>query len=98
VDLVQFALKKQYAIRLFKRMETVGDIDHATVKRALEQVNTSEEEAEQIYRLTSLPTMDERYVIPPSHREEAMQMLNDDTWAEKGEAGLGFRELPVRGA
>ena len=98
VDLVRYALKKQYAIRLFKRMETVGDIDRAAAKRALEQVNTTEEEAEQIYRLTSLPTMDERFVIPPSHREEAMQMLNDDMWAEKGEAGLGFHESPVRGA
>jgi nitrate reductase beta subunit len=98
VDLVRYALKKQYAIRLHKRLETVGDMDPATVKRALEQVDTTEEEAEQVYRLTSLPTMEERYVIPPSHREEAMQMLNDDMWAEKGEAGLGFRELPVRGA
>jgi nitrate reductase beta subunit len=79
-------------------METVGDIDHATARRALEQVGASEAEAEAIYRLTSLPTMDERYVIPPSHREEALQMLNDDMWAEKGEAGFGFRDAPVRGA
>ncbi len=98
VDHVRYALKKQYAIRLFKRLETVGDMDLATVKRALEQVNTSEAEAEQIYRLTSLPTMDDRYVIPPSHREEALQMLSDDLLEEKGEAGLGFRERPQRGA
>jgi nitrate reductase beta subunit len=97
-DLVQYALKKQYAVRLFKRLETVGDMDHATVKRAFEQVNMTEEEAEQIYRLTSLPTMDERFVIPPSHREEAMQMLGDDFLLDRGEAGLGFRDRPVRGA
>jgi nitrate reductase beta subunit len=42
--------------------------------------------------------MEDRFVIPPSHREEAMQMLNDDMWAEKGEAGFGFREAPLRGA
>lgn len=95
---VQYALRKQYAVRLFKRYGTVGDIDHATVKRALEQLNMTELEAEQIYQLTSLPNADDRYVIPPSHREEAMQMLNDDMWAEKGEAGFGFRERPVRGA
>jgi nitrate reductase beta subunit len=98
VDHVRYALKKQHAIRLFKRWETVGDIDEASARRALGQVGTSEEEAEQIYRLTSLPTMDERFVIPPSHREEAMQMLNDDMLAEKGEAGIGFRERAVRGA
>jgi nitrate reductase beta subunit len=98
VEQVRYALRKQYAVRLFKRMETVGDIDHAMVRRALEQVEATEQEAEAIYRLTSLPTMDERFVIPPSHREEAMQMLNDDMWSERGEAGFGFRDAPVRGA
>jgi nitrate reductase beta subunit len=98
VDPVRLALKKQYAIRLFKRMETVGDMDPAVVKQALAEVGCSEREAEQIYRLTSLPTVDDRYVIPPMHREEAMQMLNDDVLADKGEAGFGFREAPARGA
>jgi len=98
VDPVRLALKKQYAIRLFKRMETVGDMDAAVVREALAEVGCSEREAEQIYRLTSLPTVDDRYVIPPMHREEAMQMLNDDVLADKGAAGFGFREGPVRGA
>ncbi len=40
------ALKKQYAIRLFKRMETVGDMDADVVKQALADVGSSEEEAE----------------------------------------------------
>jgi len=98
LDHVNLALKKQYAVRLFKRLETVGDIDAETVKYALNEVNMTEEEAEAIYRLTSLPTMDERVVIPPSHREEALQMLNDDNmWEEKGSTGLGSRQLPIRG-
>ncbi|MEW6731145.1 MAG: nitrate reductase subunit beta [Acidobacteriota bacterium] len=95
---VQMALKRQYAIRLFKRMETVGDVDEATVKRAFEQTELCQDVAEQIYRLTSLPTLEERCVIPPLHREEALQMLNDDLWAEKGEAGFGFCDKPIRGA
>lgn len=98
VEQVRLALKKQYAIRLFKRMETVGDMEPAVVKQALAEVGCSEKEAEQIYRLTSLPTVDDRYVIPPMHREEAMQMLNDDVLADRGEAGFGFREAPARGA
>ncbi|MDQ5846813.1 MAG: nitrate reductase subunit beta [Acidobacteriota bacterium] len=98
VEPVRLALKKQYAIRLFKRMETVGDMDQAVVKEALAEVGCSEAEAEQIYRLTSLATVEDRYVIPPMHREEAMQMLNDDVLADKGEAGFGFREAPARGA
>jgi nitrate reductase beta subunit len=97
-ELVRYSLKKQYAVRLFKRLDTVGDMDAAAVKRALEQLNMTEEEAEQIFRLTALPLFDERFVIPPSHREQALQMLNDDMWAEKGGAGFGFRAAPVRGA
>jgi nitrate reductase beta subunit len=98
LDLVRYSLKKQYAVRLFKRLDTVGDMDAAAVKRALEQLNMTEEEAEQIFRLTALPLFDERFVIPPSHREQALQMLNEDMWAEKGGAGFGFRAAPVRGA
>ena len=96
--LVSSALKKQYAVRLFKRLQTVGDVRPESVTKALREGATSALEAEAIYRLTSLPTMDERVVIPPSHREEAMAMLEDDMWAAKGEAGFGFRERPVRGA
>ncbi len=98
VEHVRIALKKQYAVRLFKRLETVGDMDAEVVRQALAEVGSSEAEAEAIYRLTSLPTAEERYVIPPMHREEAMQMLNDDMCEGKGAAGFGFREAPARGA
>jgi nitrate reductase beta subunit len=97
-DQVSYALKKQYAVRLFKRLETVGDVEPAVVKSALEACQMDEAEAEAVYRLTSLPTMDERVVIPPMHREEAMAMLDDDMWEQKGSAGFGFREAPIRGA
>lgn len=95
---VRYALRKQYAVRLFKRMETVGDLEMSLVGRALEEVNTTPEEAEHIYRLTSLPTMDDRVVIPPAHREEAIQMLNDALLEERGMTGLGLSERPARGA
>ncbi|MEZ5344229.1 MAG: nitrate reductase subunit beta [Pyrinomonadaceae bacterium] len=98
VDHVSLSLKKQYAVRLFKRLETVGDVEKEVVQHALDECNMTAEEAEAIYRLTSLPTMDERVVIPPSHREEALQMLNDNMWEEKGSTGFGKRQLPVRGS
>lgn len=97
-DQVSYALKKQYAVRLFKRLETVGDVSEEVVNYALAECGMDAEEAEAVYRLTSLPTMDERVVIPPMHREEAMAMLDDDMWEQKGSAGFGFREAPVRGA
>jgi len=98
VDHVTYALKKQYAVRLYKRFETVGDIDLTAIDAALKEVGMSRNEAEEIYRLTSLPTMEERFVIPPSHREEALEMLQEDMLDEKGSAGFGFRERPARGA
>ena len=52
-------------------------------------------EAEAIYRLTSLCTFDDRFVIPPMHREEAIEMMEDPhEW--KQEAGFGFRHGPKR--
>ena len=49
-----------------------------------------------MYRLTSLAPFDERFVIPPMHREEAVEMLKA-TDVHKGDAGFGFREAPERG-
>ncbi len=94
---VRNALRKQYAVRMFKRMDTVGDIDAKKLTQLLAEAGLTPESAEAIYRLTSLPTMDDRFVIPPSHREEALEVLNTELWGEKGEAGFGFRRRPVRG-
>ena len=55
------------------------------------------EEAEEIYKLTSLCTFDERFVIPPSHREEAIEMTRDPM-EYKQSVGFGFKEEPIRGA
>jgi nitrate reductase beta subunit len=52
--------------------------------------------ADAIFRLTSLPLFDQRVVIPPAHREEAMEML-ESTADVKGNTGFGFKEPPERG-
>ena len=52
--------------------------------------------ADEIYRLTSLANFDDRFVIPPAHREEAIEML-ESVFEEKGAAGFGFRMAPERG-
>jgi nitrate reductase beta subunit len=72
-------------------------MDPAAVARMLREADTTPEEADEIYRLTALCTFDDRFVIPPMHREEALAMLEDPhTW--KQEAGFGFRAGPQRGA
>jgi len=93
---VRFAMKKQMAVRLWRRALTVGDIDVETAKRALAEADCTPEEAEEIYKMTSLPTFEDRFVIPPSHREQAIEVLKNPL-ENKGLAGIGFREAPERG-
>jgi nitrate reductase beta subunit len=93
---VRYALRKQKAVRWYRRALTVGDVDMAVAQRMLSEADCSPEEAEAIYRLTSLCTFDERFVIPPGHRELAIQML-DDPLAYKQATGFGFVSEPHRG-
>jgi nitrate reductase beta subunit len=93
---VRYALRKQKAVRWRRRALTVGDVDMATADRMLREADSSPEEAEAIYKLTSLCTFEDRFVIPPMHREEAIQML-EDPLAYKQSAGFGFMTGPRRG-
>ncbi len=93
---VRAALKKQMAVRWHRRAETVGDVSRETADQALRDAGSTREEADAIYRLTALCTFEDRFVIPPMHREEALAMLEDPhVW--KQEAGFGFRSAPKRG-
>lgn len=93
---VRYALRKQKAVRWLRRSITVGDIDEATVARMLREADCSAEEADAIYRLTSLCTFEDRFVIPPMHREEAIQMM-EDPLEHKKSTGFGFVGAPRRG-
>src|SRR5581483_9261221 len=93
---VRYALRKQKAVRAYRRWLTVGDISEATVDRMLREADTTRDEVEAIYRLTSLCTFEDRFVIPPMYREEAIEMLQDPMEAKQS-AGFGFMEGPSRG-
>ncbi|HOK46371.1 MAG TPA: hypothetical protein PLK67_10590, partial [Bryobacteraceae bacterium] len=93
---VRYALRKQKAVRWYRRALTVGDVEMSTAERMLREADSSPEEAEAIYRLTSLCTFEERFVIPPMHREEAIQML-EDPLEHKQSVGFGFMMAPRRG-
>lgn len=93
---VRYALRKQKAVRWHRRALTVGDVSMELAERMLREADCSPEEAEAIYRLTSLCTFEERFVIPPSHREEAIQMLEEPREHQQG-AGFGFLAAPRRG-
>jgi nitrate reductase beta subunit len=93
---VRYALRKQYAVRLWRRHLTVGDVDLETAQRALTEAECTAEEADAIYKLTALASMDDRVVIPPSQREMAIEML-EDPLEHKQSMGFGFRNAPARG-
>jgi nitrate reductase beta subunit len=93
---VRYALRKQKAVRWFRRAVTVGDVPMAVAERMLREAECSHDEAEAIYRLTSLCTFDDRFVIPPMHREEAIEMM-EDPLEHKQSAGFGFLTAPKRG-
>jgi len=95
-EMVSYALRKQKAVRWYRRALTVGDVDMATAERMLSEADCSVEQAEEIYRLTSLCTFEDRFVIPPAHREEAIEMMKDPH-EHRQSAGFGFVSGPQRG-
>ncbi|MBW7888276.1 MAG: nitrate reductase subunit beta [Bacteroidetes bacterium] len=95
-EIVKDVLKKQLAVRAHRRNTTVGDIKKEFSEKILNDVHLSAEIADDIYYLTSLAKFDDRFVIPPAHREEALEMI-ENTADTKGSTGFGFKETPARG-
>jgi nitrate reductase beta subunit len=93
---IEIVLKKLMAVRLHRRNVTVGDLPQHEVTDPMGEVKMDKETADAIFRLTSLPLFDDRFVIPAAHREEAMEML-ESTADVKGNHGFGFKEPPKRG-
>jgi nitrate reductase / nitrite oxidoreductase, beta subunit len=93
---VRYALRKQMAVRLMRREITVGDVDAESAQAALGEADSNADEADAIYRLTSLCTFAERFVIPPSLREQAVEAMRDPL-EHKQSCGFGFTDGPERG-
>jgi nitrate reductase beta subunit len=72
---VEYALRKESAVRASRRSATVGDVDAATVNRLLDEAECSPRQADEIHRLTTIATVAERFVVPPPFREQAVEML-----------------------
>jgi nitrate reductase / nitrite oxidoreductase, beta subunit len=82
---VRYALRKQQAVRAQRRSMTVGDVERATADQQLAAAGCSAEEADAIYRLTSLCRVSDRVVLPPGIRESA-----GDPALRKQTEGFGF--------
>jgi nitrate reductase beta subunit len=88
--------EKLLSVKMHRRNATVGDLNDVEVKRLMTKAKVGPETADAIFRLTSLATFEERFVIPPAHREESIEML-ESTADAKGETGFGFKLKPKRG-
>jgi len=95
-EVIRNILRKMYAVRMYMRRKTVDNlVDEATLQ-ALAKAGSSPEEAEAIYKLTTQPTVPERFVLPPYHREMSVETWKDPL-AHKGEVGVGYVQAPLRG-
>jgi nitrate reductase / nitrite oxidoreductase, beta subunit len=95
-DAVLGIYRKLYALRIYMRSSTVGDIKESELSKVLTEAATNPEELEAIYRLSALAGFYERHVIPPFMREEAVGAITEpDTY--KAEEGTGYTRKPQRG-
>jgi nitrate reductase beta subunit len=91
-DEVAETYRKLMAVRVYRRAESVGDVGQDEVSRTLEGARLTKEEAAEIYRLTSLSTTKDRYVIPPMMREKT----SESAFSRKAQTGAGFSLSPRR--
>jgi nitrate reductase / nitrite oxidoreductase, beta subunit len=68
-DVVRDSLRKLIAVRWYRRSLDVDDVAPEKVDAMLAEAGMTRAQAEAIYRLTALSTLDERFVLPPLQRE-----------------------------
>lgn len=102
-QIIREVYHKLIAVRIYMRFKKVGDVTPGDVQRALQLGQTTPEECEAIWRLTSLPTFEERFVVPPLAREMAVENQFPELDPERrnyptyrAEVGFGFRKAPER--
>ena len=83
--------------RTYHRGIKSGDISEDKAMRVLRDTGLTPKTADEIYYLTSLAKFDDRFNIPPAHREQAIEML-EFTGDVKGNTGFGSRAKPERGS
>jgi nitrate reductase beta subunit len=91
VDVVQSSLRKLMAVRWYRRSLELSDAANADTM--LREAGLTLEQAEAIYRLTALSTLEERFVLPPLQRESALAAEQT-----RQTCGLGQLTPPGRGA
>ena len=94
-DVIEEVYRKLIAVRIHRRSETVKDVSQEVVEEAYATGKTDAKEADAIFRLTALPTYEERFVVPNMSRELAIE-ADIPPLTNKQETGFGFRQKPGR--
>ncbi|MBI2422725.1 MAG: nitrate reductase subunit beta [Candidatus Hydrogenedentes bacterium] len=94
---VHDVMKRQMAVRYYKRAQDVDDVSTEKVRAVLREAGITEQEAEEIYRMTTLAQLNDRYVMPPIQREENIAGSGCSPEMCKGSCGLGAITAPARG-
>jgi nitrate reductase beta subunit len=101
VEVVEAVMKKLVAVRVVMRSRELSDIPAERVARLLRESGITAAQAEDIYKLTSLCSGSERYVLPPLAREQTIgaEPLPSEACAQcaKGSCGFGPTLSPKRG-
>ena len=92
---IEDVYRKLIAVRIHRRSITVHDVSQDVLDAAYATGATDAAEADAIFRLTALPTYDERFVVPAMNRESAIE-ASMPTLQDKQETGFGFRQSPER--
>jgi len=96
-SLVVESLRKQMAVRMYWRQKRVGDVGEGAVRSALSQTGLSAQDAEDIYRINSLATYKERFVIPETHREAKTTVDPRTMYEKRGTVGFGTKRKELVG-
>jgi nitrate reductase beta subunit len=89
-ELVRTALLKLTAVRCYRRSLADGEGGEDQAQEWLDLAGLTKEQAEAIYRLTALSTLDERFVLPALQRE---QMLGEAGPASEYRQVCGLGEI-----
>ncbi|TYO96687.1 respiratory nitrate reductase beta subunit [Geothermobacter ehrlichii] len=94
-DEVKAVYRRLIAVRIQRRNKSVGDLSAEELRKACEIAGLSVEQTEAIYRMTSLTRINERIVVPPMLREQAIE-AGMDPEQYRQEMGFGSRRPPKR--
>ncbi|MFE6075911.1 nitrate reductase subunit beta [Paenibacillus sp. NPDC057886] len=83
---IREVLRKMAVMRIHMRNQQTGKTSESAL---LDRVGMDAQEIEDMYRLLAIAKYNDRFVIPPAHREEV-----EDLFSEQGSCGLDFAGGP----